>query len=365
MSEKLWTSSTATAPSTPPPRRRRQRRQTAAPARLAALAAARPGGAHRAASRSSGCDPTRAGRVERGAHRGHASCARTASTSVARRRACPPRSSCRPERRSRAWATDESAARAAASRCAPRLPSSRASRCRHQAPARRTPRLAVSAPVGARRARDAAERRGALPRHDRVDEARAAASGSSSPTRPSAARRAPRALGRALRRPPTGRSRGTGPHRRQGPTSVRSKTNWTGESTPAKIARSVTRRSKTRCTLTIGEVPRRDATPVEHPGRARRRDRRAGPRRPRRRRCDRRVLGGHHVACAVLSERVDRRAGARPTPARRAGRGAHGSRAARGGAPATSRCRRRRGGRAAGRGTPGRRARGRPRRRAG
>ena len=41
--------------------------------------------------------------------------------------------------------------------------------------------------------------------------------------------------------------------------AVRSKMNWIGESTQATSGRSVTCRSSTRWTLTIGEVPRRSA----------------------------------------------------------------------------------------------------------
>ena len=42
--------------------------------------------------------------------------------------------------------------------------------------------------------------------------------------------------------------------------TVRSKTNWTGESTQAMSGRSVTFRSRTKWTLTMGEAPRRSAS---------------------------------------------------------------------------------------------------------
>ena len=47
--------------------------------------------------------------------------------------------------------------------------------------------------------------------------------------------------------------------------AVRSKTNWIGESTQAASGRSVTFRSRTRWTLTIGEVPRRSASGQRRP----------------------------------------------------------------------------------------------------
>ena len=99
------------------------------------------------------------------------------------------------------------------------------------------------------------ERRGSLAGDDAVDEACRPRDGKKGLQggEEDAARVGP-TTGRCSRRRPTARWRGTGPMRNP-LDPVRSKMNWIGESTTAASARSVTRRSRTRCTLTIGDWP--------------------------------------------------------------------------------------------------------------